>query len=206
MRRTVTNVRWWHQFAIFPVYVCLKLLKYTWRFRVDDVSKIILKNEAQGRIFALWHSYLLVASAVYAKYGLKRPLCGLVSASKDGAWLSALFGWLGIRAVRGSSSWRGAQAMEELTAALNEGCDLAITPDGPRGPREVLKRGVMTLSRSTRTPIVSVAVSCARAWRLSSWDHFMIPKPFSTIIVRLRLHAVDAVEEQGLSRALSERL
>ncbi|MDB6108529.1 MAG: hypothetical protein JWR69_279 [Pedosphaera sp.] len=85
----------------------------------------------------------------------------------------------GVQPVRGSSIRRGSQALRELTTWAKRGYDLAITPDGPRGPRYVVQEGVIALAQLTEMPIVPV--SCHMAWkiRLQSWDQFQIPLPFS---------------------------
>jgi hypothetical protein len=86
--------------------------------------------------------------------------------------------------VRGSSSRGGGEALRALTRALRDGHEVVVVPDGPRGPREVLKPGVIALARLSGAPIVPVAVGAAREWRLHSWDEFRIPRPFARCVVR----------------------
>ena len=106
-------------------------------------------------------------------------MAGLVSASKDGALLAAIFERFGVEPVRGSSSRRGAQALRELTTWAERGYDLAITPDGPRGPRYVVEDGAMPLAQLTGLPIVPVSYYLNWKIRVKSWDRFQIPLPFS---------------------------
>lgn len=108
-----------------------------------------------------------------------RKLAALVSASKDGALLAAVLGKFGVEQVRGSSSRRGPQALLELTTCGQKGFDLAVTPDGPKGPRYKVQAGVISLAQVTGFPII--AVTCNTYWkvRLKSWDGFQIPLPFS---------------------------
>jgi len=108
-----------------------------------------------------------------------RKLAALVSASKDGALLAAVLGRFGVEQVRGSSSRRGPQALLELTSHAQMGYDLAITPDGPRGPRYVVQEGVIALAQLTGLPIIPVTCNTRRKLCLKSWDRFQIPLPFS---------------------------
>lgn len=108
-----------------------------------------------------------------------RKLAALVSASKDGALLAAILGRFGVEQVRGSSSRRGPQALLELTTHAQMGYDLALTPDGPRGPRYVVQPGVIALAQVTGLPIIPVTCNTRAKICLKSWDRFQIPLPFS---------------------------
>jgi lysophospholipid acyltransferase (LPLAT)-like uncharacterized protein len=108
-----------------------------------------------------------------------RKLAALVSASKDGALLAAVLGRFGVEQVRGSSSRRGPQALLELSSHAKRGYDLAVTPDGPRGPRYIVQNGVIALAQVTGLPIIPVTCNTQRKICLKSWDGFQIPLPFS---------------------------
>jgi lysophospholipid acyltransferase (LPLAT)-like uncharacterized protein len=107
----------------------------------------------------------------------------LTSASHDGAALARAMGVQGMGAVRGSSSRRAVAALVGMKRALREGCDLCVTPDGPRGPRYVLQAGPVKLAESAGVPIIPVHAHAFSAWALKSWDRFLIPKPFSRVRV-----------------------
>jgi lysophospholipid acyltransferase (LPLAT)-like uncharacterized protein len=119
----------------------------------------------------------------YFNYARQRKttsgLAAMVSASKDGGFLSGILECFTVQPVRGSSSRRGPQALLELTTWAERGYDLAITPDGPRGPRYVVQEGVMSLAQLTGLPIVPVSYSVNWKIRLKSWDRFQIPLPFA---------------------------
>ena len=106
-------------------------------------------------------------------------LLALVSASKDGALLAAVLGKFGVEQVRGSSSRRGPQALLELTTRGEMGYDLAVTPDGPKGPRYTVQGGVISLAQVTGFPIIAVTCNTYCKVCLKSWDGFQIPLPFS---------------------------
>jgi lysophospholipid acyltransferase (LPLAT)-like uncharacterized protein len=109
----------------------------------------------------------------------------LVSASKDGGFLSEVLRCFGVQPVRGSSSRRGPQALLELTTWAERGYDLALTPDGPRGPRYVVQSGVTALAQLTGLPIVPVSYNLTWKLQARSWDRFQIPLPLSVCEVIL---------------------
>jgi hypothetical protein len=90
----------------------------------------------------------------------------------------------GYHAARGSSSRGGSEALRELVKAARHGASLAFTPDGPRGPRQKLKRGVLTAAQLSGLPIQPMSGAATRAWWLAGWDRFLVPKPFSTMYLR----------------------
>lgn len=119
--------------------------------------------------------------AINARVMQRHPyrLAAMVSASKDGAFLAAILEAFGVQPVRGSSSRRGPQALLELQTWAERGCNLALTPDGPRGPRYIAQDGAVLLAQITGLPIVPIGVSIGWKWTLKSWDAFQVPLPFS---------------------------
>ena len=159
----------------------LRTLNLTIRWRRTDAPGVPI---AEGNaIFCLWHNRLALSLILYERYVRTDPssrrLAALVSASKDGGFLAETLRRFGVQAVRGSSSRRGAQALLELTSWAEQGCDLAITPDGPRGPAYRVHEGVVVLAQLTGLPIIPVGVHLSRKISLKSWDRFQIPLPFS---------------------------
>jgi lysophospholipid acyltransferase (LPLAT)-like uncharacterized protein len=123
---------------------------------------------------------------VYSRYlKFDREGCVLTSPSKDGAVIAAVMRRFGLDSVRGSSNKRAAQSLVECRRRLLSGLDLAITPDGPRGPVYVAAPGVLQLARLTQCPVMPVRVEYSRKWELKSWDRFQIPKPFSRATITL---------------------
>jgi lysophospholipid acyltransferase (LPLAT)-like uncharacterized protein len=106
-------------------------------------------------------------------------MAAMVSASRDGGFLAAILDCFKVQPVRGSSSRRGPQALLELTTWAERGYDLAITPDGPRGPRYVVQEGIMSLAQITGLPIIPCSYNLGWKICLKSWDRFQIPLPFS---------------------------
>ncbi|MFN7138158.1 MAG: lysophospholipid acyltransferase family protein [Limisphaerales bacterium] len=173
----------WHQRLVsFLIVGLAKLLMLTWRARWKDDS-----GEFEGQqgpvIYCVWHNRLALSMFIYHRWTRrKRPgkgLVALISASKDGGLLADVLAKFGVKAVRGSSSRRGNQALLEATSGAEEGYNVAITPDGPRGPKYTIQPGVIALSQLTGLPIVPVVAYISPKIATKSWDNFQIPLPFA---------------------------
>jgi lysophospholipid acyltransferase (LPLAT)-like uncharacterized protein len=181
----------WHQRLVaWLIWAVVNTISATVRYRIHDSGGFLKRDEVQQSIFCIWHNRLALCVKLYYNIGQKRAdapgLAGLVSASRDGALLSAIFQRFGVQPVRGSSSRRGAQALVEMSTWAERGYDLAVTPDGPRGPRYVLADGAITLAQITGLPLV--LASYHLTWKISvkkSWDQFQIPLPFARCDVQL---------------------
>lgn len=180
----------WHQkLAAGLVFGGIQTLATTLRFTWHDSSGMFDGPALQPVIFAIWHNRLALSLILYRRYVLRRQperrMAAMVSASRDGGLLARILEHFGVQPVRGSTSRRGPQALLELTTWAERGFDLAITPDGPRGPRYVVQEGVMALAQLTGQPIVPVSYHLR--WKVCprSWDQFQVPLPFSGCEVQL---------------------
>ncbi|MBI5416636.1 lysophospholipid acyltransferase family protein [Candidatus Poribacteria bacterium] len=126
-------------------------------------------------IFTFWHD----AQLFFVYYYRNRNIQVLVSESKDGEYISRTINKLGFITIRGSSSKSGIRALLKLVNAMNTGFDAGITPDGPRGPRHILKEGVLLLSQKTGAPIIPISFFSSKMKIFDSWDKFLLPLPFS---------------------------
>lgn len=133
-------------------------------------------------IYVVWHGRLLLVPWLNARLrrtgGARMPLV-LASRSRDGEVVARYVAGFGLPVVRGSSSRGGDAALRRLVAAIRDGTDVAIVPDGPRGPSERLQPGVVALAALTGAPVVPLAVGARPARRLRSWDRFLVPLPFA---------------------------
>lgn len=128
-------------------------------------------------IYAFWHENMLLPASRYA-----RPdVYVLISQHADGQLITEVCRRLGFRAVRGSSTRGGADAVRQMMR-LEGQAHLAITPDGPRGPRRRVQPGVVYLAARTGLPIVPVGVGYRRPWRARSWDRLALPRPGSVAV------------------------
>jgi lysophospholipid acyltransferase (LPLAT)-like uncharacterized protein len=174
----------WHQRLIASVFYFLaRAYAFTLRIDWDNRTGYFIDGLGGPAIYCLWHNRLALCMEAYLEQTRRRSrgkgLAALISASKDGAFLAAILERFQVQPVRGSSSRRGPQALLELTSWAERGYDLAITPDGPRGPRYVVQEGVMSVAQLTGLPIVPFGFFLHRKIRLKSWDEFQIPLPFS---------------------------
>jgi hypothetical protein len=175
--------KWYQRLAAWLLWALFNLVSATLRYRVNDPHHFMTRKDIRQVIFCTWHNRLALAMKMYYAFGLRNHqvpgLAALVSASKDGAFLTAILERFGVQPVRGSSSRRGAQALLELATWAERGYDLAITPDGPRGPRYVVQDGTMALAQITGLPVVPASFRLEWKIQLKSWDRFQIPVPFS---------------------------
>ena len=131
-------------------------------------------------IYAIWHGRLLPPAFLHRGQGVVT----LISRSADGEYLARLLSRWGFDSVRGSSSRGGSEALRELVRHCRKGRSLAITPDGPRGPKQELKSGVLTAAQLAGVPIIPASSSASRGWWPGRWDRFLIPKPFAKVRVQ----------------------
>jgi lysophospholipid acyltransferase (LPLAT)-like uncharacterized protein len=161
-----------------------RFLTASLRCQWEDHSGLTGPHKQTPVIFCLWHNRLAISMLVHRRY--PRNLAALVSASRDGALLAAFLEAFGVQPVRGSSSRRGPQALLEMVGWAERGFDLAVTPDGPRGPRYVVQPGVIALAQITGLPIIPVSSNSRSKFSFRSWDRFQIPLPFGRC--RITLH------------------
>jgi lysophospholipid acyltransferase (LPLAT)-like uncharacterized protein len=133
-------------------------------------------------IYAFWHGRMLMLPRWYSARA-KRPLYMLISQHGDGRLIAFAIKLLGIHSVAGSSSRRGVAATLELMRRLEEGASIGITPDGPKGPRHVCKKGVVTLAQQAGIPVQPVSYSIEERWVIPSWDRMIVPRPFSRGVI-----------------------
>ena len=176
-------LKWHGELAAWLIWALINTLASTLRWRFDDRSGLCWAGGTHRAIFVFWHNRLALCMPAYFNYVKKHRhstgLAAMVSASRDGGFLTGILERFHVQPVRGSSSRRGPQALLELTTWAERGYDLAITPDGPRGPLYVVQEGVMSLAQLTGLPIVPVSYHLGWRIRVKSWDRFQIPLPFS---------------------------
>lgn len=166
------------------IHVLIQLVTATLRIRWERDPRTV--DIAGGPyIFCTWHNRLVLALHMYHEYrrahGKPPLLAGIVSASRDGALMSRVLELSGVEMARGSSSRRGLQAMLELAELSAQGRDIAVTTDGPRGPRYVSKNGIISLARITGRPVLPASYHVQWKITLNNWDRFQIPLPFSRV-------------------------
>lgn len=160
--------------------VALRALASTCAVRFAEGDAGVRWRAGTPFVFATWHSRVLLLPYLYRG----RRLRVLTSRSRDGELVARLCARMGLEVVRGSSSQGGAEAFHALTRSLADGVSVLVVPDGPRGPREIVKAGVVTLAALSGAAIVPVALGASAEWRLRSWDGFRVPRPFARCVMR----------------------
>lgn len=178
--RRAGALSWKTRLAIGAGTLFIRALGATWRMRVVNGHHIeALDASNTAFIFALWHGQLL--PLLWHHRGRRVAL--LISEHRDGEVIARIAQALGYATVRGSSSRGAERALLGLIRELKQGVTIAVTPDGPRGPAREFAPGALIASQRSGAPILPLAAGCPRAWRLRSWDGFMIPKPFATVTI-----------------------
>ncbi len=138
-------------------------------------------------IFAFWHNRFSLMPLVHPLLLSGRKMAVMVSRSRDGDLLAALIGAFGFYSARGSTSRGGRAALLELARLLGSGCDVSVTPDGPRGPRYRVQEGTVALAAISGAPLIPVSFAASRCLVISgSWDHMRIPLPLGKVRVVIR--------------------
>jgi lysophospholipid acyltransferase (LPLAT)-like uncharacterized protein len=164
------------------VWALLWIVSRTWRFEViaaEGVTPLFFGRGAGPEVFCFWHQCVLPCTI----YFRSTHATILISRSFDGELITRILGLFGFRAVRGSSSRGAREGLLGLKQVI-ESCKPAIfTADGPRGPIHQTKMGPIKLAQMTGAPIGAFHLQPERAWTIRSWDRFLVPKPFTRIVV-----------------------
>lgn len=176
----------------------VRLLGATWRIRLrNDEAVRRLRSAKQPIVFAIWHGELLPLLYQHRREGVMV----LISEHGDGEIIARVATNFGYGTVRGSTSRGAVRALLEMARVIDDGHDLAITPDGPRGPAKSFALGPIIVAQRTGAPVIGVAVTVSRAWRFKSWDRFMVPVPFARVTIAytdaMRIDSRDAQDVEA---------
>lgn len=183
----------------------LKLLRLSLRFEVSNRNP-----DSQRCIYMFWHRNLMLL----ALHRVGSPIVIVVSASQDGELIAGPAEELGYISVRGSSSRQGHRALKAMIdySATHQ---LAITPDGPKGPPKIIHPGIFQIALLGKIPIIPVVADADREWVFKSWDRFRFPKPFAKlrfiygdpIYINSKTEIAEReIQVQNTMRELEERL
>ncbi len=158
-----------------------RALHATWRVRLIDPTGVRRKSERYDipAIVAFWHRHLFTMLAHHRGF----RVCVPVSEHRDGEFIAHVMERAGVASERGSTSHGGIGLLKGLLRRLEEGWSVAVTPDGPRGPRYSVQPGVALLARRSGLPVHPVGVAARPAWVFSSWDRFALPKPWARVAI-----------------------
>ncbi|MBW2630616.1 MAG: lysophospholipid acyltransferase family protein [Deltaproteobacteria bacterium] len=170
-------------FLTFSAYYILNLYAKTIRLRFEgkDTIKDHLKNS--GRVvMAFWHQRFF--GGLYLPKTFRRPICVMISQSRDGDFIADVAERIGWTPARGSSSRGGRDALRKIVDDLIKNRFAVHVVDGPTGPPYVIKPGLISMAQQSGAAICPTYFFYENAWIFNSWDRFMVPKPFSRVIVR----------------------
>lgn len=156
----------------------IEMLARTWRYELvgsEHLSRV--RRDRQPTVYALWHGQMLPVLFRHRNQGVAL----LVSEHEDGGVLAEVARRWGYRVLRGSSTRGQVKGLRSLMRHISGGGEVATTPDGPRGPAGVAKAGLWWAAGRTGAPVVVVGAGASSSWQLSSWDEFLIPRPFAKI-------------------------
>lgn len=189
------KVRWIVRIGAFV----LRALARTWRITVIGGQDLRAERAAKRPVvFVLWHGQMLPMLYHHRDEGVRV----LISEHRDGELVARTALALGFGTVRGSSTRGAGRALLGLVREVEAGRDVAVTPDGPRGPAKSFAPGALIVAQRTGALIVPVTAVARSAWRLRSWDRFMIPKPFARVTISYG--PLTAVAAQDARNASSE--
>jgi lysophospholipid acyltransferase (LPLAT)-like uncharacterized protein len=132
-------------------------------------------------ILAMWHRQLLMQAFNYRKFKKTGTLKAIISEHRDGQTINKILSYIGVGSIGGSSTRGGAKALLKAISAIKNNVDVAITPDGPKGPIYEVASGIVAISHKTNATILPCKIVASKYWQASSWDKFIIPKPFGKI-------------------------
>jgi len=216
----VHQLKGWRRALVFCLSGFLRLWAATLRLQITPEAEADFRAGQKGGVVVLWHNRLFIYARLYRRYFAPTKMSALISASRDGAWLAALYEFLGMEAVRGSSAKpgqaatrdkRGATAARELMKRLAEGGLVALTVDGPRGPLYTVNEGAALVAARSKAPVLVIVPHFQRAWRLRSWDVFFLPWPFSQVTLKLERYdninsLTDRTDRASVGKALDDAL
>ena len=176
----------------FAMALAIKLIYFTARKRFHLPQQI----PDEPTLFVFWHGDLLFQPFFYQNLRKAPKAKVIISEHFDGQVIAKMATYLGLGSIHGSSTRNGAKVLIAALKTMRDGEDLAITPDGPKGPRHEVKDGVVMIAQKAKAKIVVLSCVPKRCWRLKSWDRFSIAKPFTT----LDFYASEALDISDMDR------
>ena len=184
-------VHWFRQIKKFPSWIYWlpsRIMMLSAKLRPHEVVdpnhyfELYAADNGRRAVVVIWHNRLLFFAPMCPKVNRVRTVA-VISASRDGQYIADLVAQFGVRSVRGSSRKGAVRVLHDAFKSMKNGSLIAMTPDGPRGPKYQLSKGPIHLASMLGVPIVPIAVNYSSYWQLKSWDGFQIPKPWAKISI-----------------------
>jgi lysophospholipid acyltransferase (LPLAT)-like uncharacterized protein len=160
----------------------VKALSATYRIRLyDPENEQTVLDRHQSLVYVSWHQRFFPGITFFSS---RQPIAIMISQSRDGEMVARVVDILGWRSVRGSSTRGGVPALKQLKDLAHAGYKIGHIVDGPKGPFGYVKPGLLRIAQVAGKPVVPTITSAQKKWVFNSWDRFMVPKPFSRVIIR----------------------
>ncbi|OQB76659.1 MAG: hypothetical protein BWX92_01584 [Deltaproteobacteria bacterium ADurb.Bin135] len=190
----------YHSILPYAGLMLVRMLSSTYRLRILDPQNERACMEKDGSIiYASWHQRFFPGITFFAT---RRPIAILISQSRDGEFIAHIVNILGWKAVRGSSSRGGGEGLQQLKELSRSGYKIGHIVDGPKGPFGEVKPGLLRIAQVSGMAIVPTITSSDRHWMFRSWDRFMVPKPFSRVLIRFGepMYIPSDLDENGFEK------
>ncbi len=172
-----------HNLMIIAYYI---LRLYFLTIRIESINEDAIRQHLESgkkMITAIWHQRIVAVIGYVNRFSNYQPSV-MISKSRDGDLIADVYSRMNFRPIRGSSSRDGKKALAAMVDDLKDHPIAVHVLDGPKGPRGVVKPGLIAMAEQSGAPVVPIYISMSRAWILHSWDRCLIPKPFSKIVIR----------------------
>lgn len=199
------NKSWHYSLVAYLISAYVHFVGFFTRFICHKNEHAQTLDDTKQVIYAFWHNQQSFLLFPYRKRG---KISVLVSMSSDGEYIARSLPKFKMKATRGSTSKGGFSALRGLIEDAKKGYNLALTPDGPRGPIYKATPGIIYLARKTHLPIIPGAVDCSHKFHVNSWDKFQIPLPFGrcAVVYEEPLYFTPEKETKELCDILTDRL
>lgn len=163
---------------IISMYLRICFQSSSWITKNNNIPTNLLKKK-KSIIICFWHNRLLMASFCW-NWDQKFKM--LISSHPDGKIISNAVSHLGIDTITGSSRKQNISSLKEIISLIKKNCIVGITPDGPRGPKEKIKNGLISLFNKTGVTVLPLSYSAKYRIKLKTWDDFIFVTPFNKFV------------------------
>jgi len=181
------------------------LMRFVWVTTRKEFHFITPIDEEQ-HVCVTWHGELFMSPQAYRYVHKTHDASAIISAHFDGSLIAGTLSFLSIRPLRGSSRKGGTQVLKQAFKSIRDGEEVLITPDGPKGPRHSMSDGAIGIALKSKLPIFIMNFQAKNYWQLSSWDKFVIPKPFTKVDFYIQSISLDGMELEEAKDYLSSKM
>ena len=184
------------------VYILMRIIWHTTRKKFHYITEI----DERQHVCVTWHGELLMSPQAYRHIHKKHLASAIISSHFDGALIARTLQFLKIRPLRGSTRKGAKQVLLQAFKSLKSGEEVLITPDGPKGPRHSMSDGAVGIALKSKLPIFVMNFTAQNYWQLSSWDRFVIPKPFTKIDFYMQSLSLEGLGHEEAKAYLASKM